>query len=188
MRYLLVLLAIAAFASAARAEPSGAATPVGVGSAYVASGMELTELRGTKLGFFADGGLRLAQSPMFVRARVTAGFSGTDGDYEQVRAGLEARGCWMRVLTCAFAGIDGGFQNDHMVEDRSGWTDQFSPDGPPPPTVIDSVDAVLVPRVGLEMATRIRLRLGLDMPLVSPLDSEPASRTFAVSLGAARAF
>lgn len=126
---------------------------------YLGVGGSLGVQRGIMGGMSIDGGKRLGDTPLFVRGQMTGGKSGTDGSFVQLRAGIEARGCIS--IVCAFGGVDLGYQRDHMIEDQLFGSD---------PLEIDAHDLVVIPRVGLEAGTKIKLRTALEVPLYKRLD------------------
>lgn len=143
------LCALTAVASADEREPAAPLTAET--DTYLSLGGEYTSRpEEDSMAVFVDGGYRLKTSPLFVHGRVTVGERHEVGretrDFEQVRVGLEARGCVFRSLICTFAGVDVGVEHEH--------NDRMSTTSP-----------LVVPRAGVEFDTPLRFRFSVEMPL-----------------------
>lgn len=183
---LLAVLATTSVASAESYEPMPSARPAKDG--YIGLGLELGGQRALMGGIKLDGGMRLGDTPWFARAQLTAGGSGSDGDYQQVRAGVEARSCGLGGWVCGFAGLDVGYQHDNMIDEPiTFWSGDHTGDGPPD-EMTEAHDLMAVPRVGLEVGTPIRVRAALDLPMTTRLDERENRSGAALSLGVAYAF
>lgn len=146
---------------AASAESYDATKDATPSQGYLGVGGSLGVQRAIMGGMSIDGGKRIGETPLFARGQLTGGKSGTDGSFVQLRGGVEARGCVLRNLVCAFGGLDAGYQRDHVIDDLIFSNEQ---------TEIDAHDLVVIPRVGLEAGTKIRLRTALELPLYKRLD------------------
>ena len=151
-------------------------------------GAELGGQRALMGGISLDGGVRLGDTPLFAHARVTTGASGSDGSYQQLRAGVESRGCIAQGWVCAFAGLDLGYQHDHMIDKPWFWWSGDDGSNQPPIMETDAHDLMAVPRVGVELGTPIRVRAALDIPFTTRLDEPETRAGAAVSLGLGYAF
>src|SRR5690349_15500406 len=111
-----VALSTVLAASTAHAEPvdQAPATPETHGDVSV--GVEVGNMRTLATGYHLDGSRQLADLPLFVHGRIAAGTTGTDGSYQQVRGGVDARRCVLGKLLCGFAGLDVGYRHDHVVD------------------------------------------------------------------------
>jgi hypothetical protein len=158
---LTVAMALTLAAGAASAESYDATKDAKPSQGYLGVGASIGVQRAIMGGMTIDGGKRLGHTPLFVRGQMTGGKSGTDGSFVQLRGGVEARGCLFGSLLCAFGGLDAGYQRDHVIDDQL-----FDND----PVEIDAHDAVLIPRLGLEAGTKIKLRTALELPLYKRLD------------------
>jgi hypothetical protein len=185
MRFSLGLLAVLASTSIASAESLDGTPAAPAKDGYIGLGVELGDQRALMGGVKLDGGYRLGESPLFARAQITGGKSGSDGDYQQLRAGVEARGCVIRELFCGFAGVDAGYQHDNMI-DQSIWLGDAS--DRPSPAMTEAHDLMAVPRVGIELGTPIRLRAALDVPVTTRLDERENRIGAVLSLGVGYAF
>lgn len=180
---LLSFATLAALTATAAAE-SQTSNELSIGKdGYVGIGTELSTHRELKLGAMLDGGLRLGDSPLFAHARYTRGGSGGQGRYDQARVGLEARSCAAGGWTCAFAGLDLGYQYDHVIAtdfcikgDNGGGCEGAHKD-------YTAHDFLAVPRVGVEIGKRFKLRLGIEVPVVTRLDMEERSRAVVLTAG-----
>jgi hypothetical protein len=187
MRFFVVLFAVLASTSVASAESYDANTPGPVKGAYVGLGAEVGEQRALMAGLKLDGGYRLGDTSLFARGQITAGYSGSDGRYQQVRVGIESRSCALGGLLCAFGGVDVGYQHDDMIDQP--WCLQGDTGGGcSGPDMTEAHDLMAVPRVGLELGTPIRFRAAFDLPLTTRLDERENRVGGALSLGAAVAF
>jgi hypothetical protein len=189
MRFFVGLFAVLATTSIASAESYDATQPAVAKDGYIGVGAEFGGQRALMGGVKIDGGHRLGDTPWFARAQVTGGASGSDGNYQQVRAGVEARGCLLGGLLCGFAGVDAGYQHDHMMDKP--WFNWGCSDTNPCSDRMDEVDAhdlMAVPRVGVELGTPIRLRAALDIPFTTRLDEHETRAGAALSLGVGYAF
>jgi hypothetical protein len=148
-------------ARAAAAESYDATQEPTPSQGYLGVGASLGVQRAIMGGMSIDGGKRIGDTPLFVRGQMTGGKSGSDGSYVQLRAGVEARGCVFRNLLCAFGGVDTGYQRDHVIDAAI-----FSNET----TEIDAHDVVMIPRLGVEAGTKIRLRTALELPMYKRLD------------------
>jgi hypothetical protein len=182
MRFMVGLLAVLAVPSIAAAESYDATQPSAKSDGYIGLGAEFGGDRSLKGGIKLEGGYRIATTPLFVHGQITGGESGTDGDYQQVRAGVEARGCVLRELVCGFAGVDAGYQHDNMID--HGWF-AFDHDSP---EMTEAHDLMAVPRVGIELGAPLRFRIALDLPVMTRLDQRESYVGVAVSAGVAYAF
>ncbi|HEX5058928.1 MAG TPA: hypothetical protein VFV99_06190 [Kofleriaceae bacterium] len=170
MRCVIIILVLLVATPRAFADEAKLAEKTRVPASYAGLGIEANDQRQGRLGFSGDAGLRLDNSPLFLRARLTFGLSGADGHYEQLRVGLEGRSCG-RMWVCVFAGLDFGGQRDHAVGapfNFQGWLDNE----PPPMTVVDSLDVLLVPRIGIETPTKFRARIALDAVMFKELEGQ----------------
>jgi len=172
--FALVTAALALTAATASAESYDATQPVAASNGYFGAGATIGAARGIKGGMFIDGAKRLGETPLFVRGQMTGGKSGSEGSYTQFRAGIEARGCVAQQFVCAFGGVDAGYQRDHMVE-RLIFTGENE--------TIDANDLVAVPRAGLEVGRKIRLRSIIEAPLYNRLGA-PSEMTTSNDRGA----
>lgn len=186
MRQLVVLTALVLTPSLAFAEPYDATEPPPVKDGYIGVGLEAGAQRALMGGIKVDGGKRIGTSPLFAHAQITGGASGSDGSYQQVRIGVEARGCVLADWVCAFGGVDAGYQHDHMIDTPWFWASDDG--GSPPMEEVDAHDLMAVPRVGLELGTPIRLRTALELPFTTRLDTPETRAGVAVSMGLAYAF
>lgn len=146
---------------AVRAESYDATQEPAPSQGYLGVGASLGVQRAIMGGMSIDGGKRIGDLPLFVRGQMTGGKSGTDGSFVQLRAGVEARGCVFRNLLCGFGGLDGGYQRDHVIDDQLFDNGQIE---------IDAHDVVLIPRVGIEAGSKIRLRTALEVPMYKRVD------------------
>jgi hypothetical protein len=186
MRLFLGLVAVLASTSIASAESLDRTPPLTpVKDGYIGIGVEAGAQRALMAGVKLDGGFRLGDSPLFARAQITGGQSGSDGDYQQVRAGVEARGCVMRELLCGFAGVDAGYQRDNMI-DQPFWLGDAS--DRPSPDMTEAHDLMAVPRVGIELGAPIRFRAAIDLPVTTRLDERENRVGAVLSLGVGYAF
>ena len=188
MRCFAGLLAALATSSIASAESYDATQPARAKDGYVGVGVELGGQRALMGGVKIDGGLRLGDSPVFARAQVTGGGSGSDGDYQQIRVGLESRSCSAGGWVCAFAGIDAGYQHDNMIDQPiTFWSGDNSGKGPSP-EMTEAHDLMAVPRAGIEVGKTVRVRAALDVPFTTRLDERENRAGAALSLGLGYAF
>jgi hypothetical protein len=134
-------------------------------------------------GLTLEVGLRIPNTPLFVRVEGSAGSSGDvdgKGDFRRGVVGLELRRC-PSSFGCVFAGVGIGYQ-------RQSWSD-----GDPDETIemIERHDGALVtPRVGAEVGGRnIRFRIGVEVHAYNHHDNRDGStqwqRGWAGSLGLA---
>lgn len=165
---LAALLALMATAASASAESYDATQPAKQAIGYVGVGAMFGFQRDVVGGFFIDGGKRIGTTPLFLHGQLTGGKSGADGSYVQLRAGVEARTCVVRELFCGVVGVDTGYQRDQMI------TRELLGN---PAMEVDAHDALLVPRVGLEAGTKVRLRAMAEAPLFKRLNSGEGTNT-----------
>jgi hypothetical protein len=179
MRTIITLFTVLATTSIAAAEP--AATPHGRarGDKYIGIGAEAGVQRELMSGGYVDAGMRVSDSPIFLRARITGGFNGANGSYQQARVGGEGRGCVARGWVCGFLGLDVGLQHDKL--DGEG---VFAPSM----TYEDNYDALAVPRAGVEVGKAVRVRASFETPLRMALDSGYTGNGAAASLGVGYTF
>jgi hypothetical protein len=130
---------------------------------YVDAGAEFGWIRAMAAGVHIGGGYRLGHSNYFAHAQLTAGHSGNEGDYQQVRAGVEARSCTWFDRFCVFAGVDVGYQHDHVVDEPSIIFSLANSDDDP--YVATAHDLIAVPRFGFEIGAPIKLRTAIEMPM-----------------------
>jgi hypothetical protein len=123
--------------------------------------------------------MRLSNTPLFVRAAVAGGVSGSEGRWQQARIGVEARGCVAREWVCAFGGVDAGYQHDHVIDDLL-FTDAMHE--------TNAHDLLLVPRAGLEVGKQIKLRSSLELPYSIRLDEREQVVGIAATAGLAGSF
>ncbi len=162
---LAVVVTLTGAVTSAAAERNAATQPAQHGKGYLGVGMTLGVHRSFKSGMFVDGAKRMGTSAVFVRGQLTGGSSGDDtGSFTQMRVGIETRTCTAGRLVCAFAGTDVGYQRDNISNDKEGLGLMD----------IDAHDAILVPRAGLEVGTKIRLRTAIEAPLYQRLDASEA--------------
>jgi hypothetical protein len=160
---LLSLATLAALTAVASAEPTDATGPAPRATQYLDLGVEAGALRTMVGGAHLQGGYRLGDTPLFAHAQLSAGQSGSDGDYQQMRVGAEARGCVWGERICAFGGLDVGYQHDHVVDQPSllfslAWEDDDT-------YVATAHDVIAVPRVGFELGGAVKLRTALELPM-----------------------
>jgi hypothetical protein len=188
MRFLASLLAVLATTSVAYAESYDGTQRTAGKHGYVGVGAELGGQRALMGGIKIDGGLRLGGSPLFARAQVTGGGSGSDGDYQQIRIGVESRACSASGWVCAFAGIDAGYQHDNMIDrPLTFWSGDNTGSGPSP-DMTEAHDLMAVPRAGVEVGKTVRVRAALDVPFTTRLDERENRAGVALSLGLGYAF
>ncbi len=95
------------------------------------------------------GGLWLHST--FAAGSTAMWFIQGSGDYEQLRAGVEARGCGTNGFLCLFVGLDGGLQ--HAAFDGM---DTLSK---------DYLEPMVVPRLGFDAGGKVRFRPSLEVPI-----------------------
>jgi hypothetical protein len=172
MRTVIALCTVLASTSIAAAE-SLDETPTALAKhGHVSIGMEAGNMRTLALGAHVDGALQLSNLPLFAHAQLGAGMTGTEGSYQHARVGLEARGCMVRELLCAFGGLDVGYRHDHFVDRAS---IGYAPDGPRMEP-FHAHDLLAVPRAGVELGAPIRLRAAVEMPLFARVDGPATGR------------
>lgn len=165
---LAIVVTLTAAVTSAAAEPNAATQPAQHGRGYLGVGGTIGVHRSLKGGMFVDGGKRLGTSSVFLRGQLTGGSSGDDaGSFTQMRGGIETRHCTVRGLLCTFAGADLGYQRDHIKNDKEGLGLMD----------IDAHDVIFVPRVGLELGTKIRVRSSIEVPFYQRLDASEAHYT-----------
>jgi hypothetical protein len=191
MRFFVGLLAVLAattsLTSSARAESYDATQSYPPKDGYVGVGVELGGQRALMGGFFLDGGYRLGDTSLFAHGRVTGGASGSDGDYQQVRAGIEARSCSDSGWVCGFAGVDAGYQHDNMI-DAPFFCWSGDNGGGCEPEMTEAHDLMAVPRVGVEVGRSVRARVAFDALLTTRLDERETRGGAALSVGLGYAF
>jgi hypothetical protein len=161
---LLSLATVAALTAVASAEPYDATAPEPPRSTqYLDLGVEAGSLRALVGGANLQGGYRLGDTPLFAHAQLSAGRSGSDGDYQQLRVGAEARGCVWREHFCLFTGLDVGYQHDHVVDEPSflfslAWDNDET-------YVASAHDVIAVPRLGFEVGGPLKVRAAIELPM-----------------------
>lgn len=180
-----VLAALTATAAAETQTPGGA--PIGK-DGYVGLGVELGGQRDLKAGAMIDGGLRLSDSPLYLHARYAHGLSGDRGSYDQVRVGLEARKCSSNEWFCGFAGLDVGYQADHVVSDK--FCIKGDNGGGCEGAHMETMarDFLLVPRAGVEVGKRVKWRTSVELPVAMRMDMPQTVTGLSVTTGVAYAW
>ena len=178
MRNVICLVVLLA-SSVASAETYDATQPLPEKNAYANVGASIGTMRALRGGFYVDGGMRLADTPLFAHALLESGKSGSDGSYQQARGGIEARSCRVAGWLCAFAGLDVGYQHDHVVDEML-FSDTVY--------MTNSHDLLAVPRVGIEVGRQLRFRLALEIPMFQSIDEDERGGGGEVSAGLGYAF
>jgi hypothetical protein len=120
---------------------------------WVAASATASEATFAQVGVALEGGTRVAQSPVFIRAQLAVGDSGagaySDGWFARAALGLESRACGSFV--CAFAGIDAGIEHDTATAMSTG---------------MERTETGLrfEPRAGFELGRRVCGRLAVGLP------------------------
>ena len=186
MRTFIVASILLAAASTARAESpeqalAASASPEKHGDVSV--GVEVGNMRTLATGYHLDGSRQLSDLPLFVHGRIAAGTTGTDGSYQQVRGGVDARQCVLGKLLCGFAGVDVGYRHDHVVDYPHYVYEPPRPEGRMEP--FHAHDVLAVPRVGLELGAPVRLRAAVELPMWARVDEADSGRgvMFTVDMG-----
>jgi hypothetical protein len=111
-------------------------------------------------GFVVEGGYRVADAPVWLHAAVVKGSalhnpwdnaSDPDGDYLELRGGVEAHGCLGVDGLCGIAGIDLGFHHETPVVDG---------------VTMERRNAIAVERLGFDVGVgsiHARLRFTLEV-------------------------
>jgi hypothetical protein len=118
-----LVLAVLILASAPAAAQPALTLPTAAGPTpspgYVAAGAELSADNFLNAAVDVEGGYRLADTSLGLHGLIGVGrFSGAwassmEGDYEQVRLGLEGTRCTASGVLCGLLGVDGGLQRQH---------------------------------------------------------------------------
>jgi hypothetical protein len=179
---------LAAFTSLASADPIDAASRTDHDAAsrtqhgrdrdhaYLALGVELGNSdRHSNMGAAADLGYHLGDTPLWVHAHAAWGGEILDSETWQLRAGIEARKC--RGLACGYAGLDLGYQRDHMSEFFA-----------MPSQMETAHDLVIAPRAGLEFGNALKVRLGVELPQFVRLDRRETVHGVNMNLGVGYTF
>lgn len=190
MKTLASLAALLCLTATASAESYDATQPLPKTSDYVGVSASVGAQRGLQAAVHIDGGRRLDDSPLFVRGQITAARSG-EGELYQARVGLETRGCVFAELACAFAGADVGYQRDLSEEHPHYFGTGVGSGGSYRYT--DSHDVLFVPRAGVELGQRLKLRGTIELPfyrsvVASTMDTEPGGMGVVLSAGVGYAF
>jgi hypothetical protein len=157
------LLATAAIAGAqpSRVEPAAAgaaaapAPATALAAAYLEPGVEVGATRG---GFYGalqlDGGHRLADTPIWLHARLAhGGMAGVDevtmsSDFTEARLGLEARTCGLHGHLCLVGGLDAAYRHQRLVAEYDNQNDDLG---------------AAIARLGLDAGGQhLRFRTGLE--------------------------
>lgn len=179
MKALVTLASLFALTSVAAAESYDATQPAPKSGAYVSLDTTIMGLRSVHLGGGIGGGMRLKSSPLFVRGAVLGGPEDASGSFQQVRAGLEGRGCFAREWLCAFGGLDVGYGHEHAIT-RPLFSNETME--------TDAHDFLILPRVGVEAGKVVKLRLALEMPVMERLDEDEDVKGIALTGGLGVAF
>jgi hypothetical protein len=160
---LATLTVTAATAAAESDEATKPAKPVKKARGYIGVGAMGGVQRDFVGGVYIDGGKRLGTTPIFLRGQLSAGQSGGNGSFVQLRGGAETRGCVIREILCGFFGVDTGYQRDNMI----------APATMPnvPGKMLSAHDMVLIPRAGAEVGGKIRLRAVVELPLYQRINT-----------------
>ena len=173
MKFMLLIVSVLAATRLAAADD-------GVTRGYLAAGGTVGVEHVGYLGANLDGGVRIAQTPVFAHAQLSTGVASTglmtDGRYSSFRAGPEGRWC-VHQTTCLSGGVDVGVRNVRIE-----FTDDFGD------TSVDEDGNYLlvVPRLGFEYGKRIQLRANVEAP--TAVRSGETLTGLGVSLGAGFAF
>lgn len=126
-----------------------------------------------------DGGFRIAHTPLFVHAQLSAGGATTvtsDGTYSLLRAGVEGRWC-PSSIACLTGGVDAGRRHiDLDDEDDLGRVVVRE----------DESYLIVVPRLSAEFGRRLQMRVALETP--TSMRENEALVGFGFSIGAAYNF
>jgi len=155
-KWMLGLASVIASTSLANAEPL-AVTASGETTSYVQGGAAAggDNIVGLYLASTLEGGYRLGDTPLWVHGMLLAGKGGGvdepvfDSYMMQARLGVEARGCVASAI-CAIAGVDAAYRHEMLMAEY----DSRRAD-----------DAIVIPRVGLDIGGRVRLRPGIELGL-----------------------
>lgn len=146
---------------------------------YVVIGSQFSVDRTVGIDATIEGGGRIGNSPTFVHGELELGRSGGDGSRQAARVGAELRGCVLRNWACSYAGVDTGLQ--HQYIDAKDWFSDTAYMG-------DATDALVVPRVGVELGEQLKLRLGAELPVRIRLDEHDHGAGLALQAGLGFAF
>ena len=122
-----------------------------------------------------DGAYRLGETPVWLHGRfafgnVMAQLGETGGgNFVQLRAGAEARGCVLDNHACATAGLDLGYEQARYfgeIDSGAPLAGLLGVDVPTRP-IMSTIDhhAIAVPRVGLDLGGAVRFRPGVELAL-----------------------
>jgi hypothetical protein len=161
------LTMLTATAAAEPSEPNREDDGVLTSNGYIVAAGGLGLQRSVQGGVQLEAGKHIAGTHRFVRGQITAGTSGRDGNFQQVRIGYEHRGCVAHDTLCAFAGLDAGYQHDHVDTRQVMWDGSGSTDD----SVVNAHDLIFVPRVGVELGRSVRTRVAVELPFYRRLDS-----------------
>ncbi|CAN5203355.1 hypothetical protein BH11MYX1_BH11MYX1_33020 [soil metagenome] len=148
------LLATAPAFAAPLQEPDFTPMP----KAYVGLGADAGLDSWLRLGFTAEGGVRIAETPIYVRGLVASGELADlfrSGTYAEYRAGAEARASFRRGTLSAFAGVDLGLERDHWREGSDSGTGLMH----------DDRMTLIAPRLGAEVGKQVRFRAAIEAPI-----------------------